>query len=145
MSVFLGNFVRAALYGGTEVTRLVKQRIYPVIATQGTPGYPFITFKAEISGVQYAKGLTGLTRVEDLCAVAVRCMSKSYDEALSLASKVRGVLECASGDFEGFHLDPMELTSGDCWYDEALTAYVYELTFQTNTQPSDVEGDDDDV
>lgn len=134
MSVFLGQHIKVTLMGCEALTDVVGDRIYPVIAIQGTPQYPFVRYFTEVTESDYDKGPGGLEHVEDHCTMTVHCVAKEYDPAVCMLSEVRKALECVGGTYTNFQLDPARVQSADCYFDTDLAAFVGELVLTTNTQ-----------
>lgn len=135
MSVFLGQHVKETLMGCEALTDVVDDRIYPVIAIQGSPLYPFVRYFTEVTGTEYDKGPGGLEHVEDHCVMTVHCVAKEYDPAVMMLSAARQALEGKSGNYTEFKLDPARVQSADCYFDTDLAAFVGELVLTTDTQP----------
>ena len=135
MSVFLGQHVKETLMGFEALTDVVDDRIYPVIAIQGSPLYPFVRYFTEVTGTEYDKGPGGLEHVEDHCVMTVHCVAKEYDPAVMMLSAARKALEGKSGNYTEFKLDPARVQSADCYFDTDLAAFVGELVLTTDTQP----------
>ena len=135
MSVFLGQHVKETLMGCEALTEKVADRIYPVIAIQGVPQYPFVRYFTEVTDAEYDKGPGGLEHVEDHCMMTVHCVSKEHDPAIYMLDAARKALECKGGIYTNFKLDPARVQSADCYFDTDLAAFVGELVLTTNTQP----------
>ena len=127
--------MKETLMGCEALTGMVADRIYPVIAIQGTPQYPFVRYFTEVTESDYDKGPGGLEHVEDHCTMTVHCVAKEYDRAVYMLSEVRKSLECVGGTYTNFQLDPARVQSADCYFDTDLAAFVGELVLTTNTQP----------
>ncbi len=134
MSLYLGKHVRTALLASDDVTELVDNRVYPVVALQGVPSFPFVRYTTEVTGADYVKGSGGLEHVEDHCTMIVDCVAKSYDEAIALQAAVREALECVGAEYTAYTMDPAEMVHADCEFDPELVAFVAEIQFTTNTQ-----------
>lgn len=140
MSVLLGKGVKALLEASSAVTDIVGTNIYPVVALQGAPSFPFVVYNVQIAGASYDKGWSGLAHVQDECLVMVNCVAKSYDQAIALQAAVRGALEGKGVDDAmqlGFTADPLTVSHADCGFDTEVTAFDAEIQFGTYTQPTE--------
>lgn len=143
MSVLLGQHVKNVLMASDEVTDIAGDAIYPAVAIQGTPHFPFVRFTTEVIGADYLKGGEGIDHVEDHCTVTVNCVSDNYDEAVLLQAAVREALECLGGEYDTYTLDPMEVNHADCIFNMDLKAFDAQIDFSCNTQK--VVSDDEEV
>lgn len=142
MSVLLGNGVKALLEVSSAVTDIVGTKIYPVVALQGVPSFPFVVYNVQVTGASYGKGMEGLGHVQDECQVMVNCVAKTYDESVALQAAVRSALECKAVDDAmqlGFTADPMTVSHADCAFDKDAMAFDSEIQFATFTQPMPTE------
>lgn len=76
------------LLTNSEVNTIVKGRIFPIIADQGT-AYPFITYRRNGSSNDSNKD----SIYEDTTTVELVIASVSYQESMDIAVKVREALE----------------------------------------------------
>lgn len=137
MSVMLGFAVRQMLLDSVGVTDIVGDKIYPAVATQGVPSYPYVSYNTQITGVQYAKGPEGIQPTVDSCQVEVSGVAKSWDTGVRLLAAIRKVVEAKSVGYEDgydFEADPMEVVSAVCVYNEELDAYEATMILETTTQ-----------
>lgn len=134
MSVFLGQHIKDTLLADETLTEKVEDRIYPVIAIQGTPRYPFVRYFSEVTGAEYDKGPGGLEHVVDHCTMTIHCVSKEHDPAIYMLAAARKALEGKDGIYQKFKLSAAEVQSADCYFDTDLSAFVGELVLTTDTQ-----------
>lgn len=84
---FIGNDIRDILMNDADISRIVGEHIYPLIAPEGTQD-PFIVY----SRVKYSKEVTKQAIVSDECIVTILVLSSDYDEAIILASLIDDAL-----------------------------------------------------
>lgn len=85
--------VRAALLGRTEITDMIDNRIFPVVAHKDTKG-DFIVYQRD----EYSKEYSKMGIVSQKCRVYVNAVSEEYNRSQELAYLIN---EC----LEGFHTD----------------------------------------
>lgn len=76
------------LLTNSEVNTIVQDRIFPVIADQGT-SFPFITYRRSGCGNEDSKDSV----YEDRTTVELVIASASYEESIEIAQKCREALE----------------------------------------------------
>lgn len=84
---FVGNDMRTILLDDTGITEQVGTNIYPLVAAEKTVG-DFIIYSRE----KYGKKDCKMGVYEDVCQLAVVAVSDSYDNAITLASKIDNAL-----------------------------------------------------
>jgi hypothetical protein len=82
------NPVRELLLQNEDVKAIVGNRIYPIIAPEGTKG-SFITYARS----EYTIKKTSMMAYEHDCTILLCCVSHSYDESQKLAEAVYLALE----------------------------------------------------
>lgn len=80
--------IRDLLLANDDVRAIVGDRIYPIVAPEGTKG-PFITYARS----EYSIHKTNMQIYQHDCYVLLCCVSHSYDESQDLAEKVYRALE----------------------------------------------------
>lgn len=104
----IGNRIRAILLADTDISAMVGQHIYPIVAPENTDG-DFIVYRRE----SYSKSGTKMGVVEDDCTVAVTAISDSYDDSVALASAIDNALYGTHTDTSGGETVRFECTLED--------------------------------
>jgi hypothetical protein len=110
--------VRAALLAKSEITDIVGDRIFPVVAHKDTKG-DFIIYQRDEYSKDYTKmGISGQT-----CRVYVNAISEDYDRSQELAYQINESLE-------GIHTDlNMDVKLVDSTEDFEDNKYIQVLLF----------------
>ena len=94
MSILIGLHIRRTLEKNTDVTKFVKNRIYPLVVPQGVETYPFICY--DVSGASGDETKDGV--VDDMATVNIAVIAKTYEEAIVLGNSVRYALDGKSSE-----------------------------------------------
>jgi len=128
MSLSIGKHIATALGNSTTLTAMVGNRIYPVIMPQGT-AYPFVEFETSTSSPDYTKdGVAG-----DNHSLTINCVSKSYEQCISMAEAVRKALELVEAEYDEYDVTDCRLESCDDDYISEIDAFCATLTFSAET------------
>jgi hypothetical protein len=84
----VANILRDVLLNDTEVQAIVDNRIYPVIAPEGTKG-AFVTYTRSAYNIDR----THMGIYQQTVNIAFACVSRSYDESQRLATAIFNALE----------------------------------------------------
>lgn len=123
----IGKAVYQILSNDTKVKEMVENKIYPLIANQGTT-YPFIVYKRT--------GIEPLTSKDkficnEITSVDVIIASDRYDESIELAELVQDALNGKRGTYSGINIIDINLISADEDYIE--DTFIQNLTFNIKT------------
>lgn len=123
----IGKAVYQLLSSDTEVTEKVENRIYPLIADQGTI-YPFIIYKR--TGIE---PITSKDRFicSEVTSVDVIIASDRYDESIEVAELVKDALIGKNGIYSGIKITDIDMISADEDYIE--DTFIQNLTFNIKT------------
>ena len=126
MSLSLGIHIRDILLNDTSITNLVSERIYPMLAPEGTD-FPFITYSHPNVTANYSKDGCNWDDV----SYTIQCVSKIYDEAVTISELVRAMLEEEGYEDYKIDVEPSDLVSSNGQMDGDL--YGITLNFNTKT------------
>lgn len=123
----IGKAVYQILSNDTKVKEMVVNKIYPLIANQGTT-FPFIVYKRT--------GIEPLTSKDkficnEITSVDVIIASDRYDESIELAELVQDALNGKRGTYSGINIIDINLISADEDYIE--DTFIQNLTFNIKT------------
>lgn len=123
----IGKAVYQLLSSDTGVTEKVENRIYPLIADQGTI-YPFIIYKR--TGIE---PMTSKDRFicSEVTSVDVIIASDRYDESIEVAELVKDALIGKNGIYSGIKITDIDMISADEDYIE--DTFIQNLTFNIKT------------
>lgn len=123
----IGKAVYQLLSSDTGVTEKVENRIYPLIADQGTI-YPFIIYKR--TGIE---PITSKDRFicSEVTSVDVIIASDRYDESIEVAELVKDALIGKNGIYSGIKITDIDMISADEDYIE--DTFIQNLTFNIKT------------
>lgn len=123
----IGKAVYQLLSSDTGVTERVENRIYPLIADQGTI-YPFIIYKR--TGIE---PMTSKDRFicSEITTVDVVVASDRYDESIEVAELVKDALIGKNGIYSGIKVVDIDMISADEDYIE--DTFIQNLTFNIKT------------
>ena len=123
----IGKAVYQLLSSDTGVTEKVENRIYPLIADQGTI-YPFIIYKR--TGIE---PMTSKDRFicSEVTSVDVIIASDRYDEGIEVAELVKDALIGKNGIYSGIKITDIDMISADEDYIE--DTFIQNLTFNIKT------------
>lgn len=115
--------IRRLLLENTELSELVGNKIYPIIAPEGTTG-DYIVYVRD----QYSISRTKQGIYEQTCIVFISCISESYDTSQKLAE---AVFNCLDGKYkittENLVINSIEML--DSTEDYADDVYIQTLEF----------------
>lgn len=123
----IGKAVYQILSNDTKVTEMVGNKIYPLIANQGTT-YPFIIYRR--TGIE---PVTSKDRFicSEVTSVDVIIASDRYDESIEVAELVKDALSGKSGIYSGIKVIDINMISADEDYIE--DTFIQNLTFNIKT------------
>ena len=122
MRLQTGKAINALLSGTEEVTRMVGDRIYPLVSKVDCK-FPFIVYQRMSCLPTYTKD--GLIAEEQNYSITV--LADTYSDSVELADAVRDALELERGTFSGQYIRNIKLTSvNESWVSDT---YVQELNF----------------
>lgn len=123
----IGKAVYQILSNDTKVKEMVGNKIYPLIANQGTT-YPFIIYKR--TGIE---PVTSKDRFicSEVTSVDVIIASDRYDESIEVAELVKDALSGKSGIYSGIKVIDINMISADEDYIE--DTFIQNLTFNIKT------------
>lgn len=87
-SLKIGKEIYSLLNGNEELTKLVGNKIYPIIVEKETT-FPFIVYKRTNLTPEYTKDY----HLKDNVYIEITCVSDNYSESIDLVSIVRKILE----------------------------------------------------
>lgn len=123
----IGKAVYQILSNDAKVKEMVGNKIYPLIANQGTT-YPFIIYKR--TGIE---PVTSKDRFicSEVTSVDVIIASDRYDESIEVAELVKDALSGKSGIYSGIKVIDINMISADEDYIE--DTFIQNLTFNIKT------------
>ena len=122
MRLQTGKAINALLSANEEVTRMVGDRIYPLVSKVDCK-FPSIVYQRMSCVPTYTKD--GLIAEEQNYSITV--LADTYSDSVELADAVRDALELERGTFDGQHIRNIKLTSvNESWVSDT---YVQELNF----------------
>ena len=122
MRLQTGKAINALLSSNEDVTRMVGDRIYPLVSKVDC-NFPFIVYQRMSCVPTYTKD--GLISEEQNYSITV--LADTYSESVELADAVRDALELERGTFAGQHIRNIKFTSvNESWVSDT---YVQELNF----------------
>ena len=122
MRLQTGKAINALLSANEEVTRMVGDRIYPLVSKVDSK-FPFIVYQRMSCVPTYTKD--GLISEEQNYSITV--LADTYSDSVELADAVRDALELEQGTFAGQHIRNIKLTSvNESWVSDT---FVQELNF----------------
>ena len=130
MSILIGLHIRRTLEKNSDVTKFVKNRIYPLVVPQGVETYPFICY--DVSGASGDETKDGV--VDDMATVSVSVIAKTYEDAIMIGNSVRYALEGKTAEYEEFAVTECMNISYNDEYIDALDAYAVNLSIDFRTE-----------
>ena len=122
MRLQTGKAINALLSANEEVTRMVGDRIYPLVSKVDCK-FPFIVYQRMSCLPTYTKD--GLIAEKQNYSITV--LADTYSDSVELADAVRDALELERGTFSGQYIRNIKLTSvNESWVSDT---YVQELNF----------------
>lgn len=124
----IGRIIRALLLDDEGVSGITR-RVFPVWTEKAT--LPYVVYYREklecVPGAVEQYGVGVSARTSRTALVSVECLASGYDEAVSLAEAVTGVLDGAYAEDDGLRMRSCTLADSDeGWRDDA---YVVRLVF----------------
>lgn len=111
--------VRIALLARTEISEMVGNQVFPIVAPKNTKG-DFIIYQRD----EYSKDYTKMGISEQRCRVFVNAISEDYKRSQELAYQINESLE-------GFHTDlKMDVKLVDSTEDFLDNKYIQVLLFE---------------
>lgn len=127
MSLQIGKAIYNILVNDTDVTAIVKQQIFPLIANEGTT-FPFIVYKR--TGLEAASSKDKLIYKESVY-VDIIIAAESYNESIEIADVVRSAFNGKTGNYSNIEIQGIEFINTDEDYIE--DTFTQTLTFKINT------------
>lgn len=122
------EWVRSQLLGCDELTDLVGEKIFPLVAPENTPGDYIIVYRSAYGRERDKTGDTA-----SRAYVTVLCLASEYDRSLKIAELVDAVLDGGRNDEVGKCFGSQsEATASLDASEEALTdgMFLQSLTFE---------------
>ena len=123
-SLRIGKEIYSLLNGCEALTKLVGNRIYPIIVEKET-SYPFIVYRRTTIIPDYTKDF----HFKDSVLLDIICVSNDYSESIDIASIVRGLLE--DKRFKQLGIDSIKVESAE--EDFIDDAYIQTISFNITT------------
>lgn len=123
-SLRIGKEIYSLLNGCDELTKLVGNKIYPIIVEKET-SYPFIVYKRTTIIPDYTKDF----HFKDSVLLDIICVSDDYSESIDIASIVRELLE--DKRFNSMGIESIKVESAD--EDFIDNAYIQTISFNITT------------
>lgn len=121
-SLNIGQCIFTLLHNNATVTNIVGNKIYPLIAENGTT-YPFIIYRRSSFEPQNNKDCEG-----ESIFIEVYVVTNNYHESVELVENVRQALEGKSITIEGLTITDIYTTNA---YEEFTDdGYIQQLTFK---------------
>lgn len=128
MSILIGLHIKSTLESNEEVKGVIGARVFPLAMAQGVETYPFICYDTNGQANQTTKD----GPVNDAASASMAVISKSYEEALIIANKVRKAFEGRRAEYPDFSVECVGLSYND-EYVEQLDAYAVNMSFDFKT------------
>ena len=106
MRLQTGKAINALLSANEEVTRMVGDRIYPLVSKVDS-NFPFIVYQRMSCVPTYTKD--GL--ISEVQNYSITVLADTYSDSVELADAVRDALELERGTFAGQHIRNIKLTA----------------------------------
>ena len=119
-TILIGKYIYQFLMENAELQKMVNGNVYPLISTDDVD-FPFIVYGRESVTPKYCKDLN----VEDDVNLRFYIVSDNYSEAITVANKVRQILENRRFVNEEICIDRMHVTSVSESFDE--NSYIEEI------------------
>lgn len=123
-SLRIGKEIYSLLNGCETLTKLVGNRIYPIIVEKET-SYPFIVYRRTTIIPDYTKDF----HFKDSVLLDIICVSNDYSESIDIASIVRELLE--DKRFKQLGIDSIKVESAE--EDFIDDAYIQTISFNITT------------
>ena len=117
----IGKYLYAKLIGDTDVHQLVKERIFPIIAENGTT-YPFLTYQRNGGMCIYSKD--GM--IAEQFSISIDCVHTDYSKCIDVALSVRNVLD----NLQEFPVQFQLSSTTEIWLEEGIfmQTLIYDVT-----------------
>ena len=130
MSVLIGLHIKRVLANVEAVTRMVGNRIYPLVVPQGVDTFPFICY--DMNGGMGDSTKDGV--VDDVASVNISVIAKSYEEAITIGNAVRYAFEGKRAEYEEFSVTECMNVAYNDEYIDALDCYAVNLSMDFRTE-----------
>lgn len=127
MSIQIGKAIYSILSADAELSALVGDRIFPLIAISETE-YPFIVFRRDSILPSYSKD--GIN--SDVTTVSILCVSSDYAQSALVADLTLSALSGKRGTFEGEIIDSIRLIEASEDFQEDAFVQSIKITINTN-------------
>ena len=119
---FIGKDIREILLANDDLTDMVGQNIYPLIAPEKTDG-DFILYRRDT----YQKSWTKMGIVEDDCRITITAVADDYDDAMVLAALIDNTLTGYHSKTDGIKFTANLVDSNEVFDDNK---YIETLIFE---------------
>lgn len=121
----IGRVIKARLLASAEVTALVGQKIFPIVAVQSTPA-PYVTYCRTSVKPGYTKDRKSLT---DTATVEVTIYAPTYEQSIAVMNAVDNALQGFRGTLEDIEVDRVRLINSEEDFQDgaALQNLVFEI------------------
>ena len=119
----IGKVITSVLLGNDAISRQLGDRVYPLVADEGTM-FPFLIYRR--SSLQPASTKDGMHSCTAYVDIAIA--TERYGEGILIAKAVKDVLTSSHGILSGISIDEISLT--DAGEEYAANAFVQNLTFK---------------
>lgn len=120
-SILIGKKINSILRQDGELTTLVSNQIYPLMANKST-SYPFIVYSRDSVTPHYCKD----GNFEDIVGVTVVVVSNDYEQSVDIANLVRDNLELLTYEDNDIYIASSEVTGiGENTSDDAYVQKIY--------------------
>ena len=130
MSVLIGLHIKRVLANVEAVTRMVGNRIYPLVVPQGVDTFPFICY--DMNGGTGDSTKDGVT--DDVASVNIAIIAKSYEDAIVLGNAVRYAFEGKRAEYGEFSVTECMNVAYNDEYIDALDCYAINLSMDFRTE-----------
>ena len=131
MSIQIGKAIYSILSADAELSALVGNRIFPLIAVKAHDEetiYPFIVFRRDSINPSYSKD--GIN--SDITTVSILCVSNDYEQSALVADLALSALSGKRGTFEGEIIDSIRLIEASEDFQEDAFVQSIKITINTN-------------
>ena len=117
----IGKVVYSILSSDNSLREIISNRIYPLIADEGTT-FPFIIYSRIGIDQQSSKDST-----DDEIRVLIQIAANNYQQSIEIAEIVRGILEHKNGTFSNLYIEDIILEdASEDWLDDS---FIQNLNF----------------
>lgn len=125
-SILIGKLIYSTIQSSTDVTALVGDRVYPIVAPADTD-FPFIVYTR---GNAYCNTLTKDGWLNDVVSFQISVASDTYIESAEIANEIRDLFENCKISNDELEIDNIRMTSCAESFNE--DTYVQTLYFECN-------------